>query len=146
MSRVRRSVPRSSDSTSSSSFSGGLDLQSFAQQLDGRELRRERRAELVRDVREHGIARAAHALELGLVAQYLHLQPVDDARTGDDGLARSGAGLQLFHSLRAAGLARAQDRARGGGARTRATGRPRRPAGLEHIAAELADRIRGLDA
>src|SRR5690606_997703 len=48
-------------------------IDAVAQQLDRRELRRERRAELVRDVREHRVARTAYGFELGLVAQHLHL-------------------------------------------------------------------------
>ncbi len=50
------------------------------QQLDRGELRGERSAELVRDVGEHRVAGAAHRLELGLVADHLHLQSVDRSR------------------------------------------------------------------
>ena len=91
MSRVRRSVLRSSDSTSSSRCSGGLRVEAFAQQLDGRQLCGQRRAELVRDIRQHRVARAAHGLELGLVAHHLHLQVIDGARAGDDHRRVAGA-------------------------------------------------------
>src|SRR6185295_1034698 len=117
----------------------------FAQQLDGGELRGERRAEFVADVGQHRVARAAHALELGFVAQHLDLQPVHDARARDDGLARARARLQLFDGLRAETLAGPQDRAGRGGAGTRAARRAWRGAGLEHVAAELADGILRID-
>ena len=55
----------------------GHFVDAVVQQLDRGELRRERRAELVRDVGEHGIARAPHRLELGLVADHLHLLAFD---------------------------------------------------------------------
>ena len=114
MSRVSRSVPRSSDSTSSSRCSGGMVFKPFAQQLDRGELRGERRAEFVRDVGEHGVARAAHALELGLVAHHLHLQAVDHAGAGDHGLRdRRARVCSCSIDLRAAAMARAQDRAVG---------------------------------
>ena len=78
MSCVSRSVPRSSESTSSRGCVGpAWSSQAVAQQLDRGELGGERRAELVRDVGEHRVARAAHGLELGLVAHHLHLQALD---------------------------------------------------------------------
>src|SRR5262249_39327785 len=52
---------------------GAQLTESVAQQLDGGELRGERRAELVRDVREDGVAQPARRLELGLVAHHLEL-------------------------------------------------------------------------
>ena len=142
MSRVRRSVPRSSDSTSSFCCSRRHRVEAFAQQLDRSELRGERRAELVRDVREHGIARAAHAFELGLVANDLHLQVVDRRRARDDRRARRAvAAVQPLGRLRVAFDARAQDRA----------ARFARPlavleARLQHVAAEAADRFVRLHA
>ena len=61
------------------SCSRGISLQVVLQQLDRRELRGERRAELVRDIGEDGVARAPGGLEIGLVAHDLHLQAVDHA-------------------------------------------------------------------
>ena len=49
-------------------------VEAVEHQLDRRELCGERRAELVGDVGEDRVARAAHGLELGLVAHDLHLQ------------------------------------------------------------------------
>ena len=142
MSRVRRSVPRSSDSTSSCCCSRRHGLEAFAQQLDRGELRGERRAELVRDVREHGVARAAHAFELGLVADDLHLQLVDRRGAGDDVVrGRAVAGDRAARSparcLRA--------RARMIGQRV-SHGRSPFSARLQHVAAEAADRLVRLDA
>ena len=86
-------------------------LEAVQHQLDGGELRRKRRAELVGDVREHGIARAAHGLELGFVAHHLHLQPADGRRARDDDGARHAARLEVFGGLRLAVVARSVDRA-----------------------------------
>ncbi len=85
---VRRSVPRSSELTSSRWLRRRHVLQAVEQQLDGGELRGERRAELVRDVGEHRVARAAHRFELGLVADHLHLQALDRCGAGDHRGAR----------------------------------------------------------
>ncbi len=54
MSWVSRSVPRSSESTSSRAARGRHGVQPFAQQLDRGQLRGKRRAELMRDVGQHG--------------------------------------------------------------------------------------------
>ena len=116
--------------------------EAVVQQLDRGELRGERRAELVRDVREHEVARAPHGLDLGLVAHHLHLHPVDGLRAGDhDGAARPVGALE--HLGRAPGSvgARPQDRAIGF-ARPYAV-RADRP---QHVAAEAADDFAGLDA
>ena len=66
------------------SCSRGMSCEVVLQQLERRELRRERRAEFVRDVGEDRIARAARRLEVRLVAHHLHLQAVHHARARDD--------------------------------------------------------------
>ena len=110
-----------------------------AQQLDRRELRRERRAELVRDVREHRVARAARRFELGLVAQDLHLHAVGRRRRArDDDAARTvGARRDVLERAARAAAARFDDRA-GVLARPAAVGVERR---LQHVAAESAHRL-----
>src|SRR5580658_2033019 len=119
--------------------SGYLLLHAGDQQLDGGELRGERRAELVRDVGEHRVTCTAHRLELGLVADHLHLQAIDLRGAGDDGGARAAGGaLQMLERGGAAGVARLDDR----------TAEVARPppvlvARLEHIAAEAPDRLLG---
>ena len=111
-----------------------------AQQLDRRELRGERRAELVRDVREHRVACAARGLELGLVAQHLHLQPVGGRRRArDDDAAEAVGGERRDLLQRAARSAapRFDDGARML-ARAPTVGVDRR---LQHVAAESARRL-----
>ena len=86
-----------------------------AQQLDRGELRRERRAELVRDVREHRVARAARGFELGLVAQHLHLQAVGRRRRARDDDAARAVGAErhdLLDGAAGAATPRFEDRAR----------------------------------
>ena len=86
-----------------------------AQQLDRRELRRKRRAELVRDVREHGVARAPRRLELRLVAQHLHLHTVGGRRRArDDDAPRAirAERRDLLERTARAAAARLDDRAR----------------------------------
>ena len=86
-------------------------VEAVEQELDGGELRGERRAELVGDVREHGVARAAHGLELGLVAHDLHLQAAGRRRARDDDRARHAARVEVLGGLRLAVVARGVDRA-----------------------------------
>ncbi len=115
-----------------------------AQQLDRGELRRERRAELVRDVGEHRVARAARGLELGLVAQYLHLQAVGRRRRARDDDAARAVGAErhdLLDGTAGAAAPRFDDRAR----------MLARPAAVrvelrfQHVAAESARDLGGRD-
>ena len=115
-----------------------------AQQLDRRELRRERRAELVRDIGEHRVARAARGLELRLVAQHLHLQAVGGRRRARDDDAARAVGAErhdLLDGTAGAAAPRFDDRAR----------MLTRPAAVrielrfQHVAAETARGLGGRD-
>src|SRR5688500_1709974 len=96
----------------------------------------------MRNVCEHGIARAAHAFELRLVANDLHLQLIDRRGARDDRRARRIAlQLETFARERAAFGARTQDR----------TTRLARSltvfwARFQHITAKSTDRIARLYA
>ena len=142
MSHVNRCVPRCSDATSSRCASAVIVPTPSRKQLDRRELRGERRAELVRDVREHRVARAAHGLELGLVAQHLHLQAVgvggrrardhDAAARSRPARATTCSTARPAPSRRACTIGHAYSHGR----------RPLRVAlRLQHVAAEHPDRI-----
>src|SRR5690606_29578560 len=110
------------------------------QELDRRELRGERRAELVRNVREHRVARAAHGLELRFVAQHLHLQAVRGGCACDDDAPRAAFDRRnALDRVRRADAPRANDRAR-------ELARPpalRVALGLQHVAAKLPERLLG---
>ena len=137
MSHASRCVPRCSDDTSSRWPSTLIVPTPSLQQLDRRELRRERRAELVRDVREHRVARAAGRLELRLVAQHLHLHTVGGRRRARDDDAARAVGAErrdLLERAARAAAARLDDRARVL-ARPAAVSVERR---LQHVAAESA--------
>ena len=111
-------------------------VETVQHQLHRGELRRERRPEFMRDVREHGVARTAHGLELGLVAQDLHLQARARRGARDDDGSRRAARLEVFRRLRLAVVARRVDRA------AEVAGTPAiHVARFQHVAAELADEV-----
>ena len=144
MSHASRCVPRCSDDDELALAVDAHRADAVAQQLDRRELRRERRAELVRDVREHRVARAARGLELGLVAQHLHLQAVGRRRRARDDDAARAVGAErhdLLDGAAGAAAPRFDDRAR-------MLARPaavRVELRLQHVAAESAGRFGGRD-
>src|SRR6185437_15373934 len=121
-------------------LSGRHALEVVEQQLDRGELRGERRAELVRDVGEYGIAGAAHGLELRLVTDHLDLESFHEPGAGHDGRAYLIAAVQPLHALRVALGARHEDRTAVIAGTTAVLCQR-----LQHIAAEAADGRLGLN-